>query len=530
MDALIHHSILLAAERSPDAPALRFRGRDYSYQRLAAEISAAAARLVGLGLRRGDRVGVYLDKSPEAVVSLFGVAAAGGVFVPINPVLKAEQVVHILKNCGASILVTTGPRLTALRSSLQDLDLAAVIVVGEAQKSDNECGPPCIAWHLGDDVETQAVSPHRVIDTDPAAILYTSGSTGLPKGVVLSHRNLVAGAQSVCDYLDNDARDRILCVLPLSFDYGLSQLTTAFRVGACAVLMSYLFPRDVIRAAVSDQVTGIAAVPSLWIQLAELEWPSSVQTHLRYITSSGGVMPQRALAALRAKLQPVRPFLMYGLTEAFRSTYLPPEEIDRRAGSIGKAIPNAEVSVVRPDGTPCDPGEIGELVHRGALVALGYWNDPQATAEHFRPAPNQSGELPLSEVAVWSGDMVKRDEEGYLYFVERRDAMIKTSGYRVSPTEVESVVYATGLVAEAAAVAEPHPVLGQVVVLVVSLSTEVPGIVEQLLGICRERLPAYMVPSRILCRLRPLPRSPNGKIDRAQLRAQLPRLIEDPRD
>ena len=527
IDTLIHHRILLGAERSPDAPALRFQGRDYAYQRLAVEVRAAAARLLELGLRRGERVGVYLDKSPEAVVSLFGAAAAGGVFVPINPVLKAEQVVHILRNCGASILVTTGPRLASLQSSLDELDLRAVLVVGEPRQVWGQRSTPCIAWRLGDGSETLCLRPHRVIDTDPAAILYTSGSTGLPKGVVLSHRNLVAGARSVVDYLDNEAADRILCVLPSSFDYGLSQLTTAFQVGACAVLMNYLFPRDVVRAAASERITGIAAVPPLWIQLATLDWPTSVQEHLRYITSSGGVLPRNALAQLRTKLPRVRPFLMYGLTEAFRSTYLPPEEIDRRPGSIGKAVPEAEVSVVRPDGTPCGAGEVGELVHRGAFVTLGYWNDPQATAERFKPAPHQPGELPIPEVAVWSGDMVTRDEEGYLYFVERRDAMIKTSGYRVSPTEVESIVYATGLVTEAAAIAEPHPVLGQAVVLVVSLSTEVTGTVEQLLDICRERLPAYMVPSRILCRREPLPRSPNGKIDRGQLVAELLRLIEE---
>ena len=249
----------------------------------------------------------------------------------------------------------------------------------------------------------------------------------------------------------------MLAVLPFSFDYGFSQLTTAFLVGASVSLIDHLFARDVVTAVQKDRITGLAAVPPLWIQLADLQWPAGIDEHLRYITNSGGRMPRATLDKLRASLPRTRPFLMYGLTEAFRGTYLPPEEIDRRPDSMGKAIPNAEIMVVRPDGTPCDPDEPGELVQRGALVGLGYWNDPAKTAERFRPVPAQRTELPLTEMAVWSGDTVRCDADGYLYFVGRRDEMIKTSGYRVSPTEVEEVVYASGLVGDAVAVAAPHP-------------------------------------------------------------------------
>jgi acyl-CoA ligase (AMP-forming) (exosortase A-associated) len=350
-----------------------------------------------------------------------------------------------------------------------------------------------------------------------AAILYTSGSTGKPKGVVLSHRNIVAGAESVAQYLENRASDRILAALPLSFDAGFSQLTTAFLVGARVTLINYLLPRDVIDAVSNERITGLTAVPPLWIQLAAMKWPPAVTEHLRYIANTGGRMPKATLDKLRSSLPKTAPFLMYGLTESFRSTYLPPAEVDRRPDSIGKAIPNAEVLVVREDGSPCAPREPGELVHRGALVSLGYWNDPAKTAERFKPAPNQPAGLTMPEMAVWSGDTVMRDEEGYLYFIGRRDEMIKTSGYRVSPTEIEEVVYATGIVGEAAALGVSHPVLGQAIVLVVTPAAGSSVDCDRVLAECRQRLPNYMTPALIKPWAGSLPRNPNGKIDRKRL-------------
>jgi acyl-CoA ligase (AMP-forming) (exosortase A-associated) len=349
-----------------------------------------------------------------------------------------------------------------------------------------------------------------------AAILYTSGSTGMPKGVVLSHRNLLAGAESVSQYLTNTAEDVILAALPLSFDAGFSQLTTGFTVGAHVVLMNYLLPRDVVRLCAKHGVTGLTCVPPLWIQLADCDWPADAAAGLRYFANTGGRLPRATLAKLRALLPNAAPFLMYGLTEAFRSTYLDPAEVDRRPDSIGKAIPNAEIVVVREDGSLCDPGEEGELVHRGALVSLGYWNDPERTAERFRPAPGREGGLCTTELAVWSGDVVVRDEEGFLYFVSRRDEMIKTSGYRVSPTEIEEAVYDTGLARDAVAIGVPDPRLGQQIVLVVGGEVDSAALLDAL----RRQLPLYMVPKEITVRPE-LPRSPNGKFDRALLRQEL---------
>ncbi len=496
---------------------------------LAANIGHAAARLLACGLERQERVAVYLDKRPETVHALFGAARAGGVFVPVNPLLKAEQVAHILRDCNVRILVTSTDRLSALRAALAGCpDLHTVLVVGPEPSQDSgdaEVGHVRVdAWDAAPDRD--GVTGHRVIDTDMAAILYTSGSTGRPKGVVLSHRNMVAGAQSVSTYLENRPDDRILAVLPFSFDYGLSQLTTAFRTGAEAVLLTYLLPRDVVRAVARYGITGLAAVPPLWIQLARLDWPEEAQHSLRYLTNSGGAMPKETLAALRERLPRTDCYLMYGLTEAFRSTYLPPEELDRRPGSMGRAIPNAEIQVVREDGTPCAPGEPGELVHRGALVAMGYWNDPERTAGRFRPAPGQPSGVSLPEVAVWSGDTVRMDEDGFLYFVGRRDEMIKTSGYRVSPNEVEEAVYATGLVAEAAALGVEHPDLGQAIVL--AALPQAPGLSEgDLLNALRPHLPGFMLPAHVGLRTEPLPRNANGKIDRKALAEEFGDLFRE---
>jgi acyl-CoA synthetase (AMP-forming)/AMP-acid ligase II len=288
--------------------------------------------------------------------------------------------------------------------------------------------------------------------------------------------------------------------------------------------LNYLMPRDVLKAMAQEGVTGLTAVPPLFIQLAQLEWPATIHERLRYFANTGGRMPRDTLNTLRQRAPGAKPFLMYGLTEAFRSTYLPPEEVDLRPDSIGKAIPNAEILVLREDGTVCGPDEPGELVHRGALVAMGYWNDPAKSAERYRvlqpSTPGRQQGLPLPEYAVFSGDTVRRDVDGFLYFIGRRDEMIKTSGYRVSPTEVEEIVYGTGMVDECVAFGVDHPTLGNAIHLIAAcaVSAGARGI-KDLINECRLRMPAYMVPTSIEVVAGPLPRNPNGKIDRKQLSA-----------
>lgn len=531
MVQLIHDFIVQSAKRTPHAPALSQHGVQISYAALAQSVATVAHALRMLGLARSERLAVYVEKRAENVAAMFGAAAAGAVFVPVNPLLKPGQVSYILQDCNVRILVTSNDRLASLCDALSACpDLHTVIVLGADSKLPAIAGLRLVCWRdvmaaVPDHDDGVDDGDERAIDGDMAAILYTSGSTGKPKGVVLSHRNMVTGALSVSSYLENQAHDRILCVLPFSFDYGLSQLTTAFAVGACAVLMNHLLVRDIIDCVAAEDITGLACVPPLWMQLSQRDW--SAAKGLRYITNSGGAMQRPTLAALRLALPQTRIYLMYGLTEAFRSTYLDPVQLDARPGSIGKAIPNAEVLVLRPDGTPCAPGEPGELVHRGALVALGYWNDPEKTAERFKPLPARASGLTISELAVWSGDTVRSDEDGYLYFIGRFDDMIKTSGYRVSPTEIEEVVYASGLVDEAAAIGVPHPTLGQAIALIATAPCGDTLEAERLLAACKAALPGFMQPAWVDVRAEPLPRNPNGKIDRTLLASDLAHVFAD---
>ncbi|WP_066341984.1 acyl-CoA ligase (AMP-forming), exosortase A system-associated [Azohydromonas lata] len=521
---LLPDLITRAAQRCPQAGALSHDGGQLSYAALQAQVQGFAAGLMALGLQRAERVGIWLEKRFETVVASFGAPAAGGVFVPLNPLLKPAQVGFILADCNVRVLVTSPQRLPLLLAELPRCpDLRHVVLTGAAPADVAlPAGLTLTAWDAL--LQAPARAGHRAVDADMAAILYTSGSTGRPKGVVLSHRNLVAGAASVASYLENTADDTLLAALPLSFDAGFSQLTTAFHAGARVVLLNWLLPRDVLKALERERVTGLTAVPPLYIQLAALHWPAAIGEHLRYFANTGGRMPRQTLALLRQRVPGARPFLMYGLTEAFRSTYLPPEEVDRRPDSIGRAIPNAEILVLREDGSECGADEPGELVHRGALVGLGYWNDPDKTAERYRPLPagvgGREAGLPLPEIAVFSGDTVRRDAEGFLYFVGRRDEMIKTSGYRVSPTEVEEVLYATRRVGECAAFGVEHPVLGQAI-RVVATAPQGSGELDvaALLAECRVRMPGYMVPAGVDVVPAPLPRNPNGKIDRKALAA-----------
>jgi acyl-CoA ligase (AMP-forming) (exosortase A-associated) len=519
---LLHELATRVATTAPEATALTHGAMSWSYGALTDTMRDFARGLLALGLGRSDRVGIWLEKRFETVVASFGASAAGGVMVPMNPLLKPEQVAYIARDCNVQVLLTSPDRLALLLPVLaQCPDLHHVVLTESAAAP-----PPLpagIALHTWAEVlAAPQRASHRVIDTDLVAILYTSGSTGRPKGVVLSHRNMVAGAKSVSSYLENRPSDTLLAALPLSFDAGFSQLTTGFHAGARVVLLNYLMPRDVLKAMVKERVTGLTAVPPLYIQLTQMDWPADIGEHLRYFANTGGRMPRETLLALRARVPRARPYLMYGLTEAFRSTYLPPEEVDRRPDSIGKAIPNAEILVLREDGSECAPDEPGELVHRGALVGQGYWNDAEKTAERYRLLPAGRGGrlagLQLPEYAVFSGDTVRRDAEGFLYFVGRRDEMIKTSGYRVSPNEVEEILYSTQLVGECVAFGVEHPQLGQAIQVIATPPNGVDVLnLDGLLAVCRQRMPAYMVPSGIEPAVGPLPRNPNGKIDRKSL-------------
>ncbi len=490
----------LALRGKDAAPALVLRERTLSFKDLRERVGQLAGWLLTQGLTSADRVASWAAKGELTCLMPLAAARAGLVHVPINPLLKRAQVAHIMADSGAKLLIGTPARLALLEPG----DLAEAVAVDEAAALDQASS------HA-------PLGPSTASPADLVAILYTSGSTGRPKGVMLSHANLWLGAESVATYLGLQADDRALAVLPLAFDYGQNQLFSAWFAGGSAVPLDYLTPRDVVKAIARHGVTTLAAVPPLWVQLAELDWPDEASTSLRRLTNSGGALTPDLVKRLRGLFPQARLFAMYGLTEAFRSTFLDPALIDSHPTSMGTAIPHAEVLVIDAAGQVTADDVEGELVHCGPLVAQGYWQDAARTAERFKPAPAGSR---YGGMAVWSGDRVRRDAAGLLYFAGRRDAMIKSAGNRISPQEIEDAAIATGLVAEAVALGLPDDRLGHAVHLVVRAA---PGTAEAAAELPRrlmQELPNFMRPKQIHWRSA-MPISPNGKLDRAGLYQEL---------
>lgn len=484
----------LAEMGKEGSPALVLRGRTLNHEDLRTRVGQLAAWLAAHAAR-GARVASWAAKGETTCLLPLACARAGVVHVPINPLLKRMQVAHILDDSGAALLIATSARF----ASLEQDDLPTECAAFAEEDLWGEVGG-CVA--LG----PSSHDPHEI-----AAILYTSGSTGKPKGVVLSHANIWLGAVSVAQYLGLAADDVTLAVLPLSFDYGQNQLLSTWHAGGCAVPLDYLLPRDVVKACARHRVTTLAAVPPLWVQLTEIDWPTEATASMRRLTNSGGALTEPLVRSLRGLFPRARLYPMYGLTEAFRSTYLDPALVDSHPTSMGKAIPFAEIMVVGDDGELAADGEEGELVHAGPLVALGYWQDAERTAERFKPAPAGSH---YGGMAVWSGDRVRREADGLLYFVGRRDAMIKSAGNRISPQEIEDAAVATGLVAEAVAVGVPDERLGQVICLAVRpVGTFDEDAVRKALA---SSLPNFMQP-KIIRPYAEMPRNPNGKLDRNAL-------------
>jgi len=518
MDYLIHHMLRNSAERFPDKEALIHRQQRLTYRELAAKVNACALGLVTAGVSRGDRVGIFLETSVEQVVAIFGTSKAQAVFVPIHHSLKSEQVAHIANDCELTVLVTSADRVHELYDVIENSQsLKAIIAVGDIQGIHESV--PVLEFDQVLTTESDVAIPDAVVDKDLGAILYTSGSTGRPKGVMLSHTNVIAGAAIVSEYLAITDEDRLLAALPFSFDAGLNQLTTAIQQGGTLVLANFRFAREIVRILETEHITGLAGVPPLWNLIAQRN--SSLEKiklpHLRYITNTGGAMPQKTLASLRSALPTTQVFLMYGLTEAFRSTYLPPEELDRHPTSMGKAIPNTQILVINENGQPCGPGEIGELVHHGPTVSMGYWGHDELTKSVLRPHPCPPPGSREDVRVCFSGDLVRQDEDGFLYFVGRRDNLIKSSGFRISPNEVEDTIFQTGHIREAAVVGVPDEMLGQSIAAFVVLNDDEKITEADLLAKCAALMPRHMVPKSVEF-LPTLPKTPSGKINYSALR------------
>jgi amino acid adenylation domain-containing protein len=487
----------------PDKAAIFSGSESLSFRQLHAEATAAAQALSSLGIRAGDRVGICMQKNLDQIVAILGVLWTNAILVPIHPVLRAEQIEHMVDDCDMKLLITDSTRITELRDAAHGRVLVGHGSADNGILSLTELRQKC----------HKAGVFFRAKPEDTAAIIYSSGSTGRPKGIMISHRNLADGARIVASYLGTKATDRIAGVLSLNFDHGLNQLWQTLYTGASLYLHDLIFPRDLFRLLATQRITALPLMPVIITRMFDPQLPGPEAdldfSDLRYVSTTGGSVTARMLGQLRETFPGADIVLMYGLTEAFRSSWLPPDQLSARPTSIGKAIPEVELYVLDDQGQDCPPGVPGQLVHRGGCVAKGYWNAPQATAERFRRIDRFPG-----ETVVFSGDLVRRDEEGYLYFLARMDSMIKTHGFRVSPTEIEEHVRRFDGISDAVAFGIDNPEIGQDISVIYTTIDRTPVASDALTNHFRIRMPHYMVP-RWFIHMEALPATASGgKVDR----------------
>jgi amino acid adenylation domain-containing protein len=506
-------------ERSADARsekvALICGSRRLTYGEIEALSNQLARAMIELGLQRWDRVAVYANNSVETVVAIFAILKASGVFLLINPTTKQDKLAYILNNCRATILITSEKLLPTVNAAAMEIPYLCGIIVSGAPTGPATGrfeGKYVVSMSAALKGQSSERPPRRNIDIDLAALIYTSGSTGRPKGVMVTHLNIVSAATSITTYLENTPEDIIINVLPLSFDYGLYQLLMAFKIGGTLVLEpSFTYPRAILDTIAREHVTGFPIVPTICSILLQMELGIYYSfPELRYLTNTAAALPVEHIRKLRRAFPNVKLYSMYGLTECKRVSYLPPNQLDIRPGSVGRGMPNEEVYVVDEDGNRVGPGVVGELVVRGANVMKGYWELPEETDKVLRPGPFPN------EKVLYTGDLFRTDDEGYLYMVGRKDDIIKTRGEKVSPREVENVLYSHPKIAEAAVVGVPDIVLGNAICAFVSLKTGETLTELDVRGFCVDRLEDFMVPKIVQFR-DSLPKSANGKIAKKEL-------------
>jgi amino acid adenylation domain-containing protein len=512
---LLHDHLLEAAQRLPDKVALVCDGQRLTYRELDERTNALAHALVRRGVERGDRVIVFGENSPDVVVAFWAALKANAVVSVVSPQTRAEKLAYVLNDCRPAALVADVHLAPAfLEAAARAPPLRTVLTFGEVPDRASLGGLPGLASVEGALAEDRrdAPPPRRAIDVDLAALIYTSGSTGEPKGVMLTHRNMLTAGASITGLLRNVEDDVILCALPLSFNYGLYQMIMAFRMGARLVLeRSFTFPADVLKHAVEEGATGFPGVPTMFAMLAEMRSLDAYDlSRVRYVTNTAAALTAKHILLLKRLFPSARIYSMYGLTECKRCTYLPPEDLDRKPTSVGVAIPNTELWIVDEHDRRVGPGAIGQLVIRGATVMRGYWNKPEETARRLRPGP-----LP-GETVFYTGDYCKLDEEGYLYFVSRMDDIIKTRGEKVAPKEVESALVNVPGVKEAAVIGVPDEVLGQAVKAFVVLDRDARLDARTLQRECQRLLESHMVPRHIVF-VPDLPKTSTGKIKKSGL-------------
>ena len=504
-----------SARRFPDKTALIFDRQRIKYSEIETRCNRLAHAMVERGLRPGDRVAIWLENSPEVVIALFAALKAGAVFLVLNSTAKAEKIEYVLNNSRARVLVTDCRRAHSFQkhwSIVPHLEMAWI--AGASERIDAQPIGKSQA-SLSQDFEDHALpsSPpeKHAIDVDLAALIYTSGSAGVPRGVMMTHLSMISAATSITTYLESTPDDIVLNFLPLSFDYGLYQVLMAFKVGATLLLeRSFTFPHLVLEAAVRERITGLPIVPTVISLLLQMDISRYDLSSLRRITSTGSALPTSHIRRLREMFPQAQIFSMYGLTECKRVSYLPPDQIDTRPTSVGRGMPNEEVYVVNEDGRRVGPGVIGELVVRGSNIMKGYWEDPVETAKRLRP-----GQYPWEQV-LYTGDLFKTDSEGYLYFVGRKDDIVKSRDEKVSPREIEDVLYRLDGVAEAAVVGVPDPMLGQAVKAYIIRRAGSNITENDVLRHCAQRLEDFMVPKTVEFRDY-LPRTASGKISKREI-------------
>ena len=502
-----------SSRRFPDKIAVVAGDRRLSFREIDAASDRLAAALNRHGVARGDRVAIFMDNRREAVVGIFAVLKAGAVFSPINPSTKADKLAYLLKNCRAAALITLDSLSPVARDAMAEApSVKLAVVLGAA-------GKPVVAGviRFEDALADSGAAPLPAAagtDLDLAMLIYTSGSTGFPKGVMMTHRNIAAAATSITTYLENTPDDIILNVLPISFDYGLYQVLMAIKVGATLVLeKSFAFPQAILNKVAAEKVTGLPLVPTMAAILLQMkDLKPGAYPHIRYLTNTAAALPPAHIARLQELFPRTRIFSMYGVTECKRCTYLPPEQLTKRPGSVGIAIPGTEACVVDGAGERVPAGTVGELVIRGPHVMQGYWEDAAATDRALRPAP-RSGEKVLH-----TGDLFRADAEGFLYFVARKDDIIKTRGEKVSPKEIENVLYALAGIREAAVIGVPDAILGSAIKAVV-VSSNASLQARDVIRHCATHLEEFMIPKYVEFR-DALPKTDSGKISRRLVDAQ----------
>ncbi len=514
-----HHALLVrdfleqSADRLPEKVALICDGQRLTYREVDALADRVAHALIDLGVNRGDRVAIFLPNSVETVAGIFGILKAGATFVVVNPTTKREKLLYILANCRASALIADARSdLTGLigTADVTVPSLRGCILCGAAPAAPTEGVVRCISFQTVVE-KYPALRPARTtIDLDLACLIYTSGTTGDPKGVMSDHSNVAFAAASIIEYLGNTESDVVINLLPLSFDYGLYQLLMTFKFGGTLVLeRSFAYPAAILKRIEQECVTGFPGVPTLYALLLPMDLSAFDLSSLRYLTNTAAALPVSHIDALRKKFPHVTMFSMYGLTETKRTLYLPPEELDRRPGSVGRPIPGTEAWIEDDAGRRVGPGEVGELVVRGRHVMRGYWEAPEMTAKRYRKDPVTGDRL------CYTNDLFRTDAEGFFYFVSRKDDMIKSRGEKIAPKEVESIIYGIAGVSEVAVIGIPDPVLGQAIkVFVVTSDKTLTD--KAVLAHCRAHMEDYMVPKTVEFR-EELPKSANGKISKSGL-------------